>query len=440
MVFRLAAVLGALLALVARPAPPTVAAAVVPDFDHVFQIVMENHAYGEIIGNTIDAPYLNQLAAQYGVAANYVAVAHPSLPNYLALVGGDTFGITTDCATCFINAPNLVADRIAPSGRTWKAYMENMPGPCFAGDAYPYAQKHDPFMYFDDVRTTSRCSGVVPLTSLAADLASASTTPAYAWLTPNLCNDMHDCSIATGDAWLRQTIPAILSSPAYTTQNSLVLITWDEDDSTQSNQVPTLVISKSVPSGFRSATRYSHYSLLKTIEQAWGLAPLTANDAAAVAMTDFFAAGPAGTSIIRVNAGGPAYTGSDGRVWQADSGFNTGRTYATSAPIGGASDAALYDSQRYGTVSYSFPVTNGTYAVTLKFAELYWTAPGQRVFNVSINSQPVLSNFDILSNVPRNTGLDKTYVTSVTNGSATITFTTVVDNAVINAIEIAPTP
>src|ERR1022692_1110030 len=100
----------------------------VPLFDHIFIVVMENHGYDEIIGSA-DAPFINQLAARYGVAANYVSVAHPSLPNYLALTGGDTFGVTTDCTDCFQQAPNLVVDRVAPSGRTWRAYLESIPSP-----------------------------------------------------------------------------------------------------------------------------------------------------------------------------------------------------------------------------------------------------------------------------------------------------------------------
>ena len=109
----------------------------VPSFDHIFIVIMENHGYDEIIGNA-EAPYINQLATRYGVAANYVSVAHPSLPNYLALTGGDTFGVTTDCTDCFQQAPNLAVDRIGPSGRTWRAYMESMPSPGYLGDAYPY--------------------------------------------------------------------------------------------------------------------------------------------------------------------------------------------------------------------------------------------------------------------------------------------------------------
>jgi len=240
----------------------------IPAFDHIFTIVMENHSYAEIIGNTAEAPYINQLAGQYGVATNFFAVAHPSLPNYLALTGADTFGITTDCTTCFISAPNIAADRVVTSGRSWKAYMESMPSACFSGDSYPYAQKHDPFIYFDDIRTTTQCNNVVPMTSLASDLTSTSTAANYVWITPNLCDDMHDCSIATGDAWLGNTVPLILTSPAYTSQNSLLIITWDEDDGTQNNQVATLVIAKSVAAGFRSSSLYTHYSLLKTVEQA----------------------------------------------------------------------------------------------------------------------------------------------------------------------------
>jgi phosphatidylinositol-3-phosphatase len=304
----------------------------VPAFDHVFVIVMENHSYAQIIGNTSQAPYINQLAGQHGLATNYFAVTHPSLPNYLALIGGSTFGITTDCTTCFVNAPNLAADRLVPSGRSWKGYMESMPSTCYLGSTSLYAQKHNPFVYFNDVRTTSQCNNIVPFTQLAGNLTSTSTTPDYVWITPNLCNDMHDCSISTGDTWLKNNVPTILNSPAYTSQNSLLLITWDEDDSSQSNHVPTIVIAKSVSAGFRSTTHYTHYSLLKTIEQAWGLAPLTANDTNASAMSDFFG--------------------------------------ATSAPLppGAPTNVVATPSPRSATVSWTAPASNGcaisSYTVT----------------------------------------------------------------------------
>lgn len=262
----------------------------VPAFDHIFVVIMENHGYDEIIGNP-DAPFLNELAEAYGVATNYFSVAHPSLPNYLALTGGDTFRITTDCTDCFQAAHNLVVDRLAASGRSWRGYMESMPSPGFLGDAYPYMQKHDPFVYYDDLRTDpEQLASVVPLSQLAADLATPQTTPTFGWITPNMLDDMHDGSVAQGDAWLSQQIPKLQAAPAWTEQQSLLVITWDEDDNAPGNQVATIVIADQVPAGFRSAVRYNHYSLLRTIEVAWGLAPLTSNDAQATIMSDFFTA------------------------------------------------------------------------------------------------------------------------------------------------------
>jgi phosphatidylinositol-3-phosphatase len=260
----------------------------VPPFDHIFIVIMENHGYDEIIGNP-DAPFINQLAGRYGVATNYAAVAHPSLPNYLALTGGDTFGVTTDCTDCFQQDPNLVTDRIAPSGRTWRAYMQSLPAPGYLGDAYPYMQKHDPFVYYDDLRTDqAQLANVVPFSQLAADLTAAETTPAFGWITPDMLNDMHDGTVAQGDAWLSSQIPALLTSAAWTRHRSLLVITWDENDNAPGNQVATLVIADGVPAGFRTAVAYNHYSLLRTIELAWGLAPLTRNDADAAIMSDFF--------------------------------------------------------------------------------------------------------------------------------------------------------
>jgi phosphatidylinositol-3-phosphatase len=253
---------------------------------------MENEEAGSIIGNAT-APYINGLANSHGLAASYFAVSHPSLPNYLALTAGSTFGITSDCTGCFVNATNL-ADQVEASGRSWKAYMESMPSSCFVGDAYPYMQKHDPFIYYDDIRgNAARCdSHVVPFTQLSADL-SAGTVPNFAWITPNMCNDMHDCSIATGDSWLASVVPGILASPAFT-NGGLLFITWDEGSSNAGccgnaagGQVATLVIAPNGIAGLRSTTNETHYSLLRTIEDAWGLNPLD-EAANATAMREYF--------------------------------------------------------------------------------------------------------------------------------------------------------
>jgi hypothetical protein len=263
----------------------------IPAFHHIFVVIMENHSSSEIIGSA-DAPYINSLVASYGHAANYSAISHPSLPNYLALTSGSTFGLTTDCTDCFQNAPNLPVDRLVPAGLSWRGYMESMPSPAFVGDAYPYMQKHDPFVYYDNIRTDpAQFANVVPYTQFAVDLASAGTTPAFCWITPNMLDDMHDGTVAGGDAWLSKAIPAILNSDAFTIDKSLLFITWDENDDSPGNEVATLVIADAVTPGFTSQVPYTHYSLLRTIEASWGLAPLTANDAAATPMSDFFHGG-----------------------------------------------------------------------------------------------------------------------------------------------------
>src|SRR5215213_3125040 len=147
-VVALAAVLGAVSLSTPRLSS---AANGIPAFSHVFQIVMENHEYSSIIGSS-SAPYTNSLAQQYSHATNFYGTRHPSLPNYLAMIGGDTFGITTDCTSCFVNATNLV-DQLEGAGKSWKGYMESMPSPCFVGDQAPlYRQKHNPFIYFDSIR------------------------------------------------------------------------------------------------------------------------------------------------------------------------------------------------------------------------------------------------------------------------------------------------
>ncbi|HEX3629756.1 MAG TPA: alkaline phosphatase family protein [Candidatus Dormibacteraeota bacterium] len=263
----------------APPAPPPPG---VPAFSHVFVIVMENHEYSSVIGSGA-APYINSLAASYGLATNYYAASHPSLPNYLALTAGSTFGIASDCTTCFVGATNI-ADQVEASGRTWKAYMEDMPSPCYTGaSSGNYAMKHDPFMYYNDIRTdAARCAAhVVPFTQFSADMSSGNV-PNFVWITPNMCNDMHDCSVATGDSWLRGVVPSITGSAAFR-NGGVLFITWDEGSSSagccgdsSGGQVATLVISPRAISGYRSGAAENHYGLLRTIEDAFRLAHLNA--------------------------------------------------------------------------------------------------------------------------------------------------------------------
>jgi len=272
-------------------APPSPAAGL-PNFAHIFIILMENKESGDVMGSS-DAPYINSLARQYATAANYYGVSHPSLPNYLELVGGSTFGITSDCTDCFVNSPNLT-DQLDAAHKSWKAYMEDMPSPCFVGDAGDYAQKHNPFIYFDDIRNNpARCANIVPLTRFGSDLA-ANALPNLVWITPNLCHDMHDCDVSTGDNWLKGFLPQILDSPAW--KSSALFLLWDEGVSNagccqiaQGGHIPMLVISSLGKPGYVSTVNYDHASVLLTIEKAWGLPRL--GDAACActnALTDFF--------------------------------------------------------------------------------------------------------------------------------------------------------
>jgi hypothetical protein len=262
--------------------PPAPAPAAVPTFSHIFVIVMENHEYGAVIGSS-DAPYLNSLAATYGLATNYYAASHPSLPNYFALTAGSTFGVASDCTTCYVNATNI-ADQVETSGRSWKAYMEDMPTPCYLGTSSAnYAMKHNPFVYYTDIRNNpARCAAhVVPFTQFGVDVSSGQV-PSFVWITPNMCNDTHDCPVSTGDAWLGHVVPRITASAAFR-NGGVLFITWDEGSSNAGccgdawgGHVATLVISPRSISGFRSSTAENHYSLLRTIEDGFQLAHLGA--------------------------------------------------------------------------------------------------------------------------------------------------------------------
>lgn len=258
-------------------------------FSHVVIILEENKPKGTVIGNS-SAPYINKLATTYSQATNYYAITNPSLPNYIALTSGTTAGITNDCNppsnSCMANVSNI-ADRLEHAGKTWKEYAESMPQPCYPYTSGEYAVKHDPFMYYPDITdNNSRCkSHVVPFSQLATDLSTVNSLPNYIFITPNLCDDMHDCSVAAGDSWLSKQVPSILNSPAFKKENSLLVIVWDEGDNSNNN-VPVIFAGPAAKHGYIRNTYYSHYSLLHTIENNWNLPPLTQNDKSAPLMTD----------------------------------------------------------------------------------------------------------------------------------------------------------
>jgi acid phosphatase len=242
----------------------------IPAFSHVVLVVFENHEATEIAGNP-DAPTFNALARRYATLTSYDAVAHPSLPNYLALVSGSTQGITSDCTECIVRGRSL-ADTLGAAGKTWKTYAEDLPYPGFTGgSAGRYAKKHDPFLYFRDVADSRvRRNRVVPFTQLGRDLARH-RLPDFSLVIPNLCNDMHDCSVATGDAWLKAHVVPLLRSPEL--RGGVVFVVFDEgtSDTGGGGRIEALVLGPTVRRGSRFTKPTNHYGLLRTIEDAWKL-------------------------------------------------------------------------------------------------------------------------------------------------------------------------
>ena len=270
-------VLAALLVLLAAVPSAAGGGPSVPRFRHVMVVVFENKERGEIVGNPA-APTFASLARTYASLTAYDAVAHPSLPNYLALVSGSTQGVTTDCTSCVVDAPNL-ADELEHAGLTWKTYAEGLPAPGFTGaSAGRYAKKHNPFLYFKDIADRpARRARVVPFTQLHSDLATG-RLPHFALVVPNLCNDMHDCPISTGDSWLRANIVPLLSRPQLA--DTVVFVVFDEGSTETGGggRVAALALGPLVRPGAQSRQQTSHYGLLRTIEDAWGL-PLLGNSA-----------------------------------------------------------------------------------------------------------------------------------------------------------------
>ena len=254
---------------------PAVARLPISTSSHVIVIVMENKEASDVLGSPA-APYINALARRYGLASASFAITHPSLPNYLALTSGSTNGISSDCTDCSVSAVNIV-DQLASAGISWKAYLENTPRPCFTGaGAGSYAKRHNPFIYYDDVvRSTARCSHLVGFGALAADLRGG-RLPTYAWITPNLCDDMHDCAVATGDAFLSRTVPPLLHELG---PHGFLILTWDEGSTNAGccaaaaagGRVATIVAGPDVIAGGRERAPVDHYGVLATVERALGL-------------------------------------------------------------------------------------------------------------------------------------------------------------------------
>jgi phosphatidylinositol-3-phosphatase len=237
----------------------------------VWLIVMENRSSSQVIGDG-DAPFINALAARYGLATDYHGVARPSQPNYLALISGSTQGVTDD-EVHDLDAKTLL-DQLDAAGHSWHVFAENVPPGCYQGATArngpdgdgTYARKHEPAISFLPIsRDPTRCSRITSLASFAPTAAD------FNLIIPNLCHDMHDCSTRAGDSWLAQFVPPLLASDAFR-QGGLVVLTFDEASSRDESQHTVMVFAgPEVVPGTRATRRADHYGLLRTMQSIFGL-------------------------------------------------------------------------------------------------------------------------------------------------------------------------
>ncbi len=284
------------------PTPPTQGSSI-PKLSHVFLLVLENHSYADVIGNS-SMPYLNNLASKNALATQYYADAHPSLPNYFELTVGEGASITGtegDSFTGTVTQDNVVRALFA-AGKSWKAYLESLPSVGYSGgDSAPYVVRHNPFVYFSDVKQSStQSANVVPFTQLSTDIANGAL-PDYGFISPNVNDDAHNCpagmstctdtqKLAAADQWLSTNIQPLLASAAF--NNSLLIIVFDEAEDADvthgGGHVPMLLVSPLVKQGYQSSTLYEHESTLRLTMEGLGVADLPGSAATAPDMTEFF--------------------------------------------------------------------------------------------------------------------------------------------------------
>jgi phosphatidylinositol-3-phosphatase len=275
----------------------------VPAVSHVFIVVEENHSYAEVIGNS-GMPYFNGLASSYGLATQYYANAHPSLPNYFELTSGDGSSITGLAGDAYVGpmSQDNVVRALTGAGKTWKSYAESLPAIGYlAGNSGAYLKQHNPFAYFSDVINDSTQAGnIVLFSQLATDIANGSV-PDYAFIIPNANDDAHDCpagmttctdaqKLAAADQWLRSNIDPVIKSAVF--QDSLMVIVFDEGDLTDitnfGGHVAAIIVSPKSKTGYESTTLYQHQSVLRLSLKALGATDLPGDAATAPDMGEFF--------------------------------------------------------------------------------------------------------------------------------------------------------
>ena len=226
-------------------------------------------------------PHLAVWADKFGQATNYSAVAHPSLPNYLAIWGGSTFGVTSDCsvgsAGCTPSGPSVFGQTL-DAGKTATAYQESMTSNCQTSGGGGYAPRHGPWPYWQDSAERAGCtahdvpSGTASSGALGDDI-NTGQLPITGEVTPNLCNDAHDCGLATFDGWLATWIPTLTAGPDYQSGDLTIIITFDEDDGSQNNTVAFIAIDPRLSAKTVTGT-FNHYSLTKWLDDNAGVSEL----------------------------------------------------------------------------------------------------------------------------------------------------------------------
>jgi phosphatidylinositol-3-phosphatase len=246
----------------------------------VLLIVEENRSVDDVAAHM---PFLMSQARSYGTATNFYAITHPSLPNYLVLGGGSTFGVADDDDPDAhpLQGPSVFGQLVS-AGRTAKTYAEAMPTHCARRNQDAYAVRHNPWTYFDDRAERANCekfdvpSGT-PTAGALADDVTAGKLPTFGLLIPDICNDGHNCSAATTDRWLRSWLPAMEKGPDFTSNRLAIVVTWDEEDGHSGNHVPLVVIHPSLK-GRQVTTRLDHYGLSASIAGVGGISPLREAD------------------------------------------------------------------------------------------------------------------------------------------------------------------
>ena len=355
-------------------APPAQAVNGVPRFDHVVLVVEENHSFSQIIGPSTGAPYINNtLAAGGALFTQSFAIEHPSEPNYLDLFSGANQGVTDDSCPHTFSTANEGAQLIA-ANLTFTGYSEDLPAVgstvCTSGN---YARKHNPWVNFSNVPAADN----VPFTSFPS-AANFASLPTVSWVVPNLCNDMHDCSVATGDTWLQNNIDAYAQWAK--THNSLLIVTWDEDNGSMGNQIPTIFYGAGVKTG-QFAEHVDHFRVLRTMEDMYGL-PYAGAAASSTPITDVWAV--PGNTVTVTNPGnqtGTVGTAASLQITATDSDPAQTLTYsATGLPAGLSINATT------GLISGT-PTTAGTSTVTVTATDTTG-ASGSTSFTWTINPAP----------------------------------------------------